>query len=115
MTICLAPVANAGDLNGCAALRIEEYAVVAAAKTELSPRRLELLDVAYPAGQVSIQTVENLQRGRPINGSEIGPSIHRPDDSDPFGRSATHKLKWPIRTRAGSLLAECPRHAPAKH
>ena len=45
-TVSLSAVADAGDLNSFGALWFEQYAVVAATEPELSPGRLEFLDVA---------------------------------------------------------------------
>src|SRR5277367_6482482 len=62
-SIGLPAVADASDLNGDFVSLIEEHTVVAAAQTETGEGRPELFHFTRTAGQVAIDTVEDLHRG----------------------------------------------------
>ena len=64
-------MANAGDFYGLIPV-IEENAVIAATETEAGFRRLEFFHIAGAVGQVTVNAMENLNCGLPIDGPQIG-------------------------------------------
>ena len=65
-------MADPGYLNCGLAAMIEEDTVVATAEAEAGFRLLEFLHITSSAGQISVDAMENLNCGIPIDGSEIG-------------------------------------------
>jgi hypothetical protein len=65
---------------GAFAAVIEEDPVVATAETKTGFRWSEFLHITGPIGDVAVNTVEDLDCGVPINGSQIGASFWRPYD-----------------------------------
>jgi hypothetical protein len=80
LTVSVAAIADAADLNCIVFLLVEEHAVVAAAEPEARERRFELFHVPHADGQVTIDAVENLYRNFAVYGAEIGSGIRRPND-----------------------------------
>ena len=70
--VSLASMADAGDLYRGLVPVIEEDAIIATAETKAGFRRFELFHIASAVGQVTVNAVENLNSGLPINGPQIG-------------------------------------------
>jgi len=107
-------MAHGADRDGVLVLLIEEYALVAAAKTEAGVRRLEFLHVAGAVRQVAIHAVENLHRGFAVDGAEIDAALGRPDDGDPLGRFRFGHLSRPNSRRMSSWGMPSPRASEAR-
>ena len=68
LPIRLAPILNAGDVDGCVFVEIEEHAIISASQPESSVWRPELLHVSSAASQIAIHAIEDLHCDFAING-----------------------------------------------
>lgn len=65
------PMSHRRDLDPVVTFGIKEYPVFSATEPEASERRLQLFHVADALGEVTIQTVKNLQGGLAVNGAQV--------------------------------------------
>jgi hypothetical protein len=73
--VSLASMADAGDFYGGLVPVVEEDAIIATAETKAGFRRLELFHIASAVGQVTVNAMENLNCGLPIDGPQIGTGL----------------------------------------
>src|SRR5205814_1822457 len=107
-------VLHAGNLDGVLLSEIEEHPIVATAETEAGQGCLELFHVAGAAGQVAIDTVENLHGGIPFDHPNICTGFRRPDDRDPLRRGFFVHWFRPNSRRISSCGMPSPRASEAR-
>jgi hypothetical protein len=70
----------AGDSDCVFGWLLEENSVVAAAKTEATLRRLELLHISVAGTEIAADTVKDIESGLAIYCAEVSAGFRRPKD-----------------------------------